>query len=270
MIVTGIVDLEQYEPRGRSTASYIEKSRWLLGSDVPMVVFADARLRPAMELLRPQGSFTLWQEPGEPIPDARIKAGIARSKYRWNPAKDTPRYFALMRMKISWLRRGAETAGGPVTWVDLALPESPIASPAALLRGTPERIRLAEISHVPRCVRHDRASFYADHYWPVAGGVIRGMPEDLIWLDERIEEEWQWCLSSGFAATDEMMLGFVRHQHPHRFETYFADHPTLVDNWNGVRGSHRLIVEMALRAMDDGDTDGAKRRFDAVASCSPS
>ena len=64
--------------------------------------------------------------------------------------------------------------------------------------------------------------------------------------------------------TDEMMLGFVRFQNPERFEVYYADHPTLVDNWQSAEKSHGLILSMALRAIEDGDFKGAKDRLDAV------
>lgn len=268
MIVTGIRDLGRFEPRGKPTEAYIEEARWLLGSMAPLIVFTDPEYQRALASLRPAAAQTWWRPERNEVPhDPRLEAALRRSRYAWNPLKDTPRYLALMRQKLTWLRRGSEIAEGPVTWVDLALrPRSPTLTAECLLGGPSERIRLAELSYVPTAVRHDRAAFYADHYWPVAGGVIQGTPAALAWLDAQVETEWQWCLANGYAATDEMMLGFIRFQHPERFEAYYADHPTLVDNWGGVRDSLPLIMQMALRAQDDGNAAEAQSRFDAVAS----
>jgi len=267
MIITGIRDLALYEPRGKTTEQYLEGSTWLLGSRVPMVIFCDRDYGSYIRSKRPEGAITHLYVDDEPLKhDPRVEIGIARSGFSWNPAKDTPRYFALMRRKLRWLARGAAIAGGPVTWCDIAYrPKSPDLTPDVLLTGPSSRIRLAELSHVPKAVRHDRNRFYAQHYWPVAGGVIRGEPDDLAWLDARVEEEWQWCLEHCVAATDEMMMGFIRFQHPDRFETYYADHPTLVDNWELPRESRHMIHVAAFRAMDDGCEDESRRRFQALA-----
>ena len=146
MIVTGIFDLEPYEKRGRSTRSYIEGASWLLGSAAPLVVFVDNDYRPLIREMRPKGATTLWAFPG-PEPEALFsEEAFARSKFSWNPGKDTPRYLSLMRRKISWLRRGAEIVGGPVTWVDMALPGAPSLPPTYLLAGVPEK------SDSPNCL----------------------------------------------------------------------------------------------------------------------
>jgi hypothetical protein len=267
MLVTGIFDLERYESRGKSTAAYIDEADWLLRSRAPLIVFAEGEHRERIAARRPEGTVTLWQSPGDPPPhEVRLERGLARPGYHWNPVKDTPRYLGLMRRKITWLRQGAELAGGAVTWVDLALrPKLGLVEPQHLIERPVHGIRLAEISYVPHAVRHNRTVYYANHYWPVAGGIIRGTPDDLRWLDERIEEEWTWCLDNGYAATDEMMLGFVRFRHPERFDVYYADHPFLADDWDHVRGSQRLVVQMGLRALDDGNDAEAQRRFAAAA-----
>jgi hypothetical protein len=72
-------------------------------------------------------------------------------------------------------------------------------------------------------------------------------------------------LDAGYVATDEMMIGRIVAQHPERFECYFGDHPTLIRNWAHVQASHRLIAEMALRALEDGDESAARSRFAALA-----
>lgn len=265
MIVTGIYDLELLEPRGRPTRSYLDSpgAKWLLSSDVPLVVFAPDHLQRHIEAQRPAYAQTFWHDTGQ-LPEGPSEDAIARSKFQWNPLKDTPNYFALMRQKITWLRRAAVFAGKPVTWVDIALPGHLPGRPWDLLTGDASRIKLAELSHVPREARRSRQHYYCDHYWPVAGGVIRGSPADLTWLDEQVEAEWQWCLENEYAATDEMMLGWIRLQHPERFDTYYADHPTLVHNFNGVTESQSLITQMALRAVDDGFEEEARARFEAV------
>lgn len=266
MIVTGFLDLGKYEQRRKRTKDYIAAGTWLLGADVPLIIFAEAEHQAAIRALRPKGAETVWRTLKGRVPhDTRLESGLKRSRYAWDPLKDTPRYLWLMRQKLAWLRQGAELADQPVTWVDMGIrPQLGPASPRMLMDRPVEGIRLAELSYVPRAVRKDRQAFYADHYWPLAGGIIRGSPKDLRWLDERVEEEWQWCLQNGFAATDEMMMGFVRFQHPERFRVYYADHPFLVDDWHGVRGSRRLVTEMALRAIDDGSPAEAIERLNAV------
>jgi hypothetical protein len=264
VIVTGIFDLEKYEERGRSTLSYVEKAEWLLKSTVPLIVFVDGEWQDRIRGMRPVSAETIWQPAGPEPKRVPTPQAISRTIFEWNPKKDTPRYFGVMRRKIEWLRRGAELAGESVTWVDLCLPGDLSRPPHTLVEGDADKIKIAEIAHVPLRVRHDRDSYYSDHFWPVGGGVIRGKPEDLVWLDDRVEEEWSWCLENGYAATDEMMIGFVRFQHPERFETYYANHSTLVENFHGIKRDREFIAYMAMRALDDGANEEACRRFDAI------
>lgn len=269
MMVTGFYDLSQFEPRRTSTEQWIAASHWVLSHEVPTILFCE----PALRIRLQTHGETCVRRPSPPdfrdLP--RVEANLAASKWAWDPQKDTPRYFCLMRHRVCWMQEAAVQVGNDeqvLTWVDIGIPHGEGDSLLAVLARPPAlgKIRLCEISYVPKHARVSAEAYYARHWWPVGGGLWSARAPEIHWLAGEMTREWWTALSAGFVATDEMLLGRIVLRHPERFERYYGDHPTLIRNWCGVRGSHRLIVEMAMRALEDGDAPAAQARLEAAAS----
>jgi hypothetical protein len=203
---------------------------------------------------------------------SQVTENLGRSSIGWDPLKDTPRYFCLMRHRIEWMRAAAAVAPADtvLTWIDMGIPqcgEPPAGLLASVLNRPPPpgKIRLCEISYVPRDAVADVDRYYQRHWWPVGGGLWAARRPEIEWLAEQIAAEWRVVLDAGHVATDEMLIGRIALQHPERFDVYYGDHPTLLTNWESVKASHRLVAEMALRALEDQNVEAARARFQALA-----
>jgi hypothetical protein len=269
MIVTGFVDLSRYDiGRERRASEYHERARWLIDASVPQLVFCDELMRPGLWGRQDPALF----EPKD-VEAATRALTSGRQSIHWNKAKDTGAYLCLMRHKIEWMLRATRTIGARCYWwLDYGYRNLLDDNPADLLKREPApgTIRIAELSYVPRSVRESRETFYRQHWWPVGGGVMAARAEEIGWLRDRIAEEWDWALANEYAVTDEMMIGWIRYQHPERFEIYYADHPTLVSNYLVTRGSHDLIRLMAERALQDGDYAECEARLLSIGKPWPS
>jgi len=265
IFVTGFIDLSHHEPRRTSTEEWMQRGKWLFSQDVPLVYFSDTFPLPVKRKMvyvaTPRLDFS-------DVP--RVDALLSRSKFQYDPAKDTARYLLLMKERYRWMRMVTNLEQFQTeevfTWVDFGLPHAPEDSLLDVARRDPApgKIRLASISHVPRYAREDLDVYYSRHWWPVGGGLWSARAPEIEWLADRISEEWARCLDLGFAVTDEMMLGRIVIEHPEKFDLYYADHTSLAANWSGVRRSHELIAHMALEALKDGSPEEARERFLAL------
>lgn len=268
IFISGFYDLSKHEPRRTSLDSWIERSEWLLSQDVGIRLFAQPSL---LSRLHVDVDFTVIDPEVKFDPDELVlaDAALSRSRIGFNRDKDTARYLCLMRGRFEWMRCAAAWAIGDeaLTWVDFGLPHAGEDSlkRVAARDPAPGRIRIAVISHVPLHARADLDVYYSRHWWPVGGGLWSARRPEIEWLADQIANEWRRCLALGFAVTDEMMLGRILIEHPEKFDIYYADHTSLAANWCGVRRSHRLIAECALRALEDGSPSEAKDRFLALA-----
>ena len=281
-LVTGFVDLARLEPRpGRTWAIYLERARFLLEQPVPLVVFAEPDRASELLALRPAGAPTHFHpttvEELVALSDReRIQACIRRSAIPWNPHKDTALYFALLRQKTEWLRQATQLDPFRTEhfgWIDLALPkidglEAAMKDGIRRIAQGPcsERIRFCSLSYVAESAFASRATFYAQHYWPLAGGLFVGPKDALRWLADEFGREWQAALAEGLAASDEMIFGFIAHAHPERFELYYGDHPTILANYVDAKFSHPLIFAMVARSRADGDHSKSRLRLEAIRS----
>lgn len=271
-IVTGLVDLGRWEARQRSCAEYIAQAKSLLSCPFPLILFSDRETRDELLSLRSKQAPTEWFDAEFSPSDEDLVAltqGLERSAIPWNPNKDTARYFCLMREKTRWLRRAARAnpfRSDCLWWIDIGYVHTTYDDLERVLSKLPpvDTIRLGELSYVPRAVREDRHRFYYSHWWPVGGGVLAARPPECAWLDEQIEAEWRWALEHHMPVTDEIMFGFIRYQHPERFDVYYADHCSLLINYVAARDSHPLIVAMAKRALEDGNITEAAARLNAI------
>jgi len=263
IFVSGFYDLSHHEPRRTSIEEWGRRAEWLFAHEgIRLVFFGGLNMD-----LKPEWSFVEPSVTFDPDEVARIDALLSRSKFHYDPTKDTARYLLLMRERYRWMYAATEIAtdhaGEPFTWVDFGLPHAPEDSLTGVARRDPApgKIRLASISHVPRYAREDLDVYYSRHWWPVGGGLWSARAPEIAWLADRIDEEWSRCLDLGFAVTDEMMLGRIVIAHPEKFDLYYADHTSLCANWNGIVRSHRLIAEMAIRAIEDGATGEGEDRL---------
>lgn len=264
IFVSGFYDLSKHEPRRTSAEEWNKRAEWLFSQDVPLVYVADVLPLPherhfETKVFTPQFSF-------DEDEISRVDALLSRSTFNYDPTKDTARYLLLMKERYRWMRLVSEHfyPGETFTWVDSGLPHAPEDTllDVAKRDPAPDKIRLASISYVPRYAREDLDVYYGRHWWPVGGGLWSARAPEIEWLVDRIDEEWHRCLDLGFAVTDEMMLGRIVIEHPEKFDLYYANHTSLVANWDGaVRRDHRLIAEMAYRALEDGSPDEARDRF---------
>ncbi len=268
VLVTGFYDLEKHEERRTPTADWAARSSWLLShSDVSMLVYADDNF---LDWTRLRGISTAPVIAPDFSDLARVEKNLASSRIGWDPLKDTPRYFCLMRHRISWMVDAASrvNANTVLTWADLCLPHREGETLHEVLEKPPEagKIRICEISYVPRFARESIARYYERHWWPVGGGLWSARPAEIQWLAHEMDKEWVLSLDLGYVATDEMLIGRVLIRHPERFETYYGDHPSLAENWCRVRGSQGLILDMAVRALEDGNVEEGLRRCRALRS----
>jgi hypothetical protein len=268
MIVTGFYNLEKFEERRTPTAEWAVRSSWLLGhAGVSMVVYADDDF---IERTAFRRILTVPVIAPDFSDIDRITQNLQHSRIGWDPLKDTPRYFCLMRHRISWMVDAASqvNADAVLTWADLCLPHREGETLHEVLARPPEpgKIRLSEISYVPRSARYSVDRYYERHWWPVGGGLWSARPAEIRWLAAEMEKEWELSLDLGYVATDEMLIGRVLFRHPERFETYYGDHPSLAENWRRVRGSQALILDMAVRALEDGNLEEGLRRCRALRS----
>lgn len=273
MIVTGFVDLSRFDgTRTRPAAEYLQRAVWLYESLAPVLCFSEQQA--------PGQSGTVINEPAEfSTADNREDMALAAQALRsgkqtigWDPKKDTGAYLCLMRHKIEWMVRATTVLGAQhYAWLDFGYRNLPGDDVFDLIRRSPApgKIRIAELSYVPRWARETREAFYRQHWYPLGGGVMVAAAPELLWLRERIAEEWDWALAHGYAVTDEMMIGFIRYQHPERFEIYYADHPTLLSNYLTTRSSHDLIRLMAERARQDGDDAECESRLLSIGKSWP-
>lgn len=270
VIVTGFVHLDPYDlaNRARSLEDYLYHSEKLFDAQAPIVVFTDERRVTSGRF----GRFVeLVAAEFEPKPSERNRlAAVLSARHTlkqhidWNAEKDTPPYFCLMRHKIEWLRRATELVEAPhYAWLDFGYRHHPDDDPDDLGRRAPPpgKIRLAELTYVPLAARASREEFYRLQRYSVGGGLIVAAAPEIRWLAGAIAEEWNWALERGYAVTDEMMLGWLRFQHPERFDLYYADHPTLLLNYLRPHGSHALIRAMAERARQDDNYDECDARL---------
>lgn len=261
IFVSGFYDLSKHEPRRTSIEEWGERAEWLFAHEnIPLVFYGSLGKR--FDPKRTVDEFVVTFDETELL---RVGALLSRSKFNYDPTKDTARYLCLMRQRYEWMRKTGDLGRDDqvLTWVDSGLPHAPEDTllDVAKRDPAPGRIRLAQISYVPRYARADLDVYYSRHWWPVGGGLWSARPPEIRWLADRIGEEWERCLDLGFAVTDEMLLGRIVLQHPERFDLYYADHTSLAANWNGVKRDHRLIAEMAHRALEDGSQIEARDRF---------
>jgi len=269
VIVTGFYDLEKHENRRTTTTDWAARSSWLFSAhpDVSKLIYADD------DFIERTPFPTMNSVPGV-TPDfsdlARVEKNLAGSRIGWDPLKDTPRYFCLMRHRIAWMVDAAArvSANTVLTWADLCLPHREGETLHEVLEKPPEagKIRICEISYVPRFARESIDRYYERHWWPVGGGLWSARPAEIRWLAHEMAKEWELSLEFGYVATDEMLIGRVLIRHPERFETYYGDHPSLAENWRRVRGSQPLILDMAVRALEDGNVEEGLRRCRALRS----
>lgn len=267
MLVTGFFDLSRFESRRTSRDEWAKRTEWIRAQLYP---FLFARVEGEELPFEIPSQWTVLTVPPPDFTDLpRVEANLAQSRIPWDPLKDTPRYFCLMRYRIDWMRAAAAVAPKrePLTWVDIGIPHAADDKLALAAHLPPPRgkIRICEISYVPRYARVVD-EYYSRHWWPVGGGLWSARGPEIEWLAERMAEEWTLSLEAGYVATDEMLIGRVAIRHPEKFSMYYGDHPTLIGNVGRVRGSHRLITEMALRALEDGNREAARARFLALAA----
>ncbi len=268
VIVTGFYNLEQFEERRTPTETWAARASWLLSQQgCSIVAYVDDYFRKRIgdisnvtfrEVIAPNFSNL-----------ERVAQNLASSRIGWDPMKDTPRYFCLMRHRISWMVDAADHVTDEdtvLTWADLCLPHRDGETLHEVVEKPPElgKIRICEISYVPRFARVNLDSYYERHWWPVGGGLWSARPADIRWLAAEMDKEWVLSLDLGYVATDEMLIGRVLIRHPERFDTYYGDHPSLAENWRRVRGSQQLILDMAVRALEDGNAEEGLRRCRAL------
>lgn len=264
IFVSGFYDLSLHEHRRTPREEWVKRSEWLFAHESLSLVFFGGLNRD----VKLDWSYADPIVDFEPVELLRVDSLLSRSKLRYDGTKDTSRYLCLMKSRYDWMLRVANSASPHqvITWVDVGLPHDPqdTLHDVAKRDPLPGKIRMAAISYVPRYARADLDVYYSRHWWPVGGGLWSARPPEIAWLHERIEEEWRRALDLGFAVTDEMMLGRIVLAHPEKFDLYHADHTSLAANWCGITRSHRLIAEMALRALEDGSPDEASERFLAL------
>lgn len=265
VLVTGFYDLGRFEPRRTPRAEWIKRADWVLGHNHRILLFADPEFHAPYETRE-----RILRAP-VPAPDftdlGRVQENLRRSAISWDPMKDTPRYFCLMKHRVTWMMIATLFPGGDVfTWSDLCLPHRDGETLDEVLRHPPppNKIRIAEISYVPKFARESIDRYYERHWWPVGGGLWSARASDIQWLQHEMDYEWRTALNHGYVATDEMLLGRILIRHPGRFDTYYADHPSLAENWVTVKGSRGLILEMANRARDDDNLPEYERRMRAL------
>ena len=268
MLVTGFYDLERFEERRTSQSEWVQRTSWLRSQPQRVIYVNSHGDEPLVTL--PANWRVLHVAAPDFEDEWRVKRNLKRSLVAWDPMKDSGKYFCLMRHRIHWMAAAARWVGPEqvLTWIDMGIPHEQDDDLQTVLdlSPPPEKIRLCAISYVPRAARGDLKRYYERHWWPVGGGLWAARRAEIEWLAAEIEREWSATLQAGLVATDEMMLGRILLRYPERFDIYYGDHPTLIRNWQKVRGSHRLITEMALRALEDGNASEAHRRFAALAA----
>jgi hypothetical protein len=247
--VTALFDLGRREPRPKPFAFYREWASYVLGLDVPLVVFADPELagwiadaRAAVGL---DDQTRVVPKPFEALAAVARLSTVADLPTFCNaqPAKDTPRYQTLNWAKVDLLEEIA--ASNPfgtdhVAWIDAAI--GYVAEPPALLPAPSTPLAVLEMCATSPAEAADRRTFYAYERGRLAGGFLRAGRDVWPRVARAFRAELDAVIALGLRPNEQQVLSALSAREPDLFAPYPGDYAGILRNWDHVRRDFATVL----------------------------
>lgn len=265
-IVTCLYDLSRRGVVGARTLAYYQAHAELtLAQPLPLVAYVDPWLVDWLLARRRQfgqeRQTRVVARPLEELPLGARATSLARLVGIENgePGKDDGWHLVVNLSKVGLLAQAAQDdpfGTGRFAWVDLGLghvarrPEvfpEPCDTPTLLQMKPVFEEELDEGFH-----HHERGR--------VAAGFLRGGRDPLVRLGARFSEELERALLAGRVPTDQTVLGALSARCPEMFDFVFGDYPSILSNWDLIRGDEETVLANVEHCLRFGRWDAARQR----------
>lgn len=270
-LITGLFDVARREtpPRRPDVADYLERGRYVLGLQRPLVLFVEPeiaeRVARARERRAPAQPTQLVPLPLEELPFFPMRDRIAAAReahplLNVNPVQHTPLQAVVTWSKLALVHQvirenpfDSERFG----WIDfgishVARTEYPGAE--RLAPALANKIRLLVARPVqPELLAGDPRQTFALVSRAFAGGLITGNAAALSRLRALYEEQLLAALDAGVAPTADQLLPHAWAREPELFDVYRGDYRYILANYERPRGGGENLLYQLRELRGHGD-----------------
>ena len=263
-IITSLYDIRSKENNDgpvRSITEYLERSKFVLSLDCPMVIFTEEKFRNHFETNRDMTKTLIIYEPIEQSWGYQYLDTLTelRDNYiinNMNPNKDTPLYITLTDNKFDYISQVVKKnpfETDHFLWLDLGITH--VAQNPEIIHDwldkIPDKIRLLEIN--PYIDNVEPKEYFKNIYHNVAAGLISGSGDNMLRFCDLFKKTFTDILSQGWYQLDEAIMAMIMRNHRDLFDPYYGDYMGIISNYNKYHIAEDIIryaVEKCLRHRD--------------------
>lgn len=111
-----------------------------------------------------------------------------------------------------------------------------------LFREVPEQIKMMSIHYFDPSSFENRRNHYNYINDQLVGSVFTGSAKNLLMFYKLMDEQIAIALDEGFCPTDEPLYPMIYCRYPELFSLFFGDFPSMLYNYNRIRGGlHKIL-----------------------------
>lgn len=234
-LVTAFFDLiRRDQTKRKNPLSYLENFKWIVGLNIPLIVFCDPEYAPIISSLAPLAEIIpvkledLEVEKYRPMVSKLITGKFLDGIY---PEKFTTNYYLTIWSKFYLLQIIAKRETDKIYWIDFGIAHLKQYNPNfglkfhLFLENIPDKIQLIQLEYF-----NEKSIDYSRSVCWFCGGFFGGKSEDILWFSQEFIKQLDFDLTQSQLGAEEQIMAWIVLRNPEKFTTSYGLYYSILDN----------------------------------------